>query len=396
MQTAEITEVVCAIDPEKLLKEGLDHNHITTAEKIYMKELKQCKDGESLLRNLFTASLALKTEFIVAARQYLWLPPLKNPACGDAAGAYTCGCEIQLCFGNASCGAENKCLDLNGNHALICHPGVKAQKATIFEKALEKIFRSAGGAPVRQPATYGLLGGYFSKEDLSSLFCGRLSKQEANERKVLAMKYLDVISENPQGARRIEKLNELREEFPAPMVAGNDENNGIIRFDMKLPSYGPVDCPREIWLDHAIVQETSPTYREQTLEFLQASTENNAAESPAFHKAHGTKTRKYGPLISVASRLAEERKLDFSPTFLFPIVSSFGFMNEDMNQVMKFMVDFYRGQLKRARNRADGLTVAVLKGKFKVQLKNSLCFALLRGNALALYNQGMPSVTHPP
>ena len=53
-------------------------------------------------------------------------------------------------------------------------------------------------------------------------------------------------------------------------------------------------------------------------------------------------------------------------------------MNEDMNQVVKFIVDFHRGQLKRIRDRADGLTVAVLKGKFKVQLKNSLCFALLR------------------
>jgi len=71
-------------------------------------------------------------------------------------------------------------------------------------------------------------------------------------------------------------------------------------------------------------------------------------------------------------------------------------MNEDMNQVVKFIVDFHRGQLKRIRDRADGLTVAVLKGKFKVQLKNSLCFALLRGNALAMYNQGMPSVTQPP
>jgi hypothetical protein len=307
-----------------------------------------------------------------------------------------CGCEVQLCFGNDNCGAQSKDLDVIGNHALVCHPGVKAQKATIFEKALEKIFRAAGGAPVRQPATYGLLGGYFSKEDLSRLFCGKLSKEQANERKDLAMKYLDIVSENPQGQLRFDKLNELREEFPEPVASQKDENNAIIRFDLKLPAYGPRDCPRELWLDHAIVQETSPTYREQTLEFLDASADNNAAEGPAFHKAYGAKQRKYAPVISVVNRLAGERKLDFSPTFLFPIISSFGFMNEDMNQVVKFIVDFHRGQSKRIRDRADGLTVAVLKGKFKVQLKNSLCFALLRGNALAMYNQGMPSVTQPP
>ena len=80
--------MICRIDQEKLLKNGLDHAHITDAEKIYMKELQQCKEGESLLRNLFKASLAqfdarlTKTEFIVAARQFLWLPALKNPSCG--------------------------------------------------------------------------------------------------------------------------------------------------------------------------------------------------------------------------------------------------------------------------------------------------------------------------
>lgn len=54
----ELTEVICRIDQEKLLKNGLDHAHITDAEKIYMKEQQQCKEGESLLRNLFKASLA--------------------------------------------------------------------------------------------------------------------------------------------------------------------------------------------------------------------------------------------------------------------------------------------------------------------------------------------------
>ena len=86
------------------------------------------------------------------------------------------------------------------------------------------------------------------------------------------------------------------------MASQKDENNAIIRFDLKLPAYGPRDCPRELWLDHAIVQETSPTYREQTLEFLDASADNNAAEGPAFHKAFGAKQRKYAPLISVVNR----------------------------------------------------------------------------------------------
>jgi hypothetical protein len=86
------------------MKNGLDHVHVTKSEQVYMKELQQCKDGESILSNLFTASLAqfdtrlTKTEFTVVARQFLWLPPLKNPTCGEL----KCGCEVQLCFGTTT------------------------------------------------------------------------------------------------------------------------------------------------------------------------------------------------------------------------------------------------------------------------------------------------------
>ena len=73
-------------------------------------------------------------------------------------------------------------MDGCGNHGLICHPGVKAMRATLLEKALEKCFRRAGGAPVRQPSTYSLLGGHFTKDDLSRLFSGRLNTKQATER----------------------------------------------------------------------------------------------------------------------------------------------------------------------------------------------------------------------
>ena len=38
---------------------------------------------------------------------------------------------------------------------------------------------------------------------------------------------------------------------------------------------------------------------------------------------------------------------------------------------------------------SDGIPDKILKGRFKVQLKNSICFALARGNALSVYNQGV-------
>ena len=52
-------------------------------------------------------------------------------------------------------------------------------KATLLEKALERGFRLAGGKPTPQPAIFGLLGGYFSKDDICRLFEGKLSKEES-------------------------------------------------------------------------------------------------------------------------------------------------------------------------------------------------------------------------
>jgi len=173
----EFTELVCEKEYKKFLKHGLHHCHVTKSEKILLKSLRL--EGESILPSLFTASLAqydvrlTKTEFTVAARQFVWLPPIKNYICDSV--ELECGCQAQVCH-NAKC-ASDPVLDVAGNHGRICHPGVKQQKATIFEKSLDKMFRVAGGVPTRQPSSYNLLGGYFSKEDMSSLFCGNLRWQ---------------------------------------------------------------------------------------------------------------------------------------------------------------------------------------------------------------------------
>ena len=52
-------------------------------------------------------------------------------------------------------------------------------------------------------------------------------------------------------------------------------------------------------------------------------------------REYGGKVRRYKALIDVVNRLAEERKLKFQPTCLYPIVSSLGYMNADMNVLLK-------------------------------------------------------------
>ncbi len=186
----------------------------------------------------------------------------------------------------------------------------------------------------------------------------------------------------------------LRERFPAASHAKDEENgNGVIRFDLKFPSKFP-DKPKEIWLDHAIVQETCTTHAEHTLNYLLDNSVNSLGRSPAFQKTFGAKIRRYACLIDVVKRLMEERKLDSQPQFLCPIVSSLGYVNQDMTKLMKFMNNCFKENFSKTP-RLDGLDLKVLKGRFKVELNNTLCFALVRANALSLCNQGVNGITNP-
>lgn len=216
-----------------------DINH-----KIVVKSLQNSPEGSCLLSRLFTTPLSFrdsrlnKTQFILACRPFLGLPPPKNEDL--VIHRRTCGCEYQIC-GNPSCGGCE--LDSYGNHGLTCHPGIKAQRATLMEKALEKGFRRAGGVPTRQPHTYDLLGGYFTKEDISRLFPGGMDYPRSQRSKQLCMTFLDILRDH-RSTQRAAHLGQLRDfEFP-PARSSQDERADVIRYDLRLPTYDPIDCPR--------------------------------------------------------------------------------------------------------------------------------------------------------
>jgi hypothetical protein len=169
----------------------------------------------------------------------------------------------------------------------------------------------------------------------------------------------------------------------------------MIRFDLRFPLMKPEDNPREVWFDHAIVHESSASYVEDVLKFLQEAAENQPSSSPAFVKMRKKKERHYGSLIAVAERLLAEHKLHFQPKFLFPIVSSFGFFNDDMKQLMRLMQSRFKEAQEDEPERDDGLGQAQVKGRYKVFLRNSICFALVKGLALAANCQGVKGVLHP-
>ena len=70
-------------------------------------------------------------------------------------------------------------------------------------------------------------------------------------------------------------------------------------------------------------------------------------------------------------------------------------MNKDMTKLLKVIVAQFEDTQKTQPHRA-GLRPGFLRGRFKKELKNSVCFALLKGNALAAHNQGTNGVAYPP
>lgn len=168
-----------------------------------------------------------------------------------------------------------------------------------------------------------------------------------------------------------------------------------IRFDLRFPLTKPLDRPREVWFDHAIVHDSAGSYVADVLKFLQAAEANQPESSPAFLKMQGKKARHYSSLIAVTERLLADHKLSFQPKFLFPVISSLGFLNKDMRQLMKVIVDRFKEGQEGEPEREDGVRPSQVKGRFKLHLKHCLCFALVRGLALATNNQGMRGVVRP-
>jgi hypothetical protein len=233
----------------------------------------------------------------------------------------------------------------------------------------------------------------FDTAELAALFPGGLSQEASKIREGFAMEYLTALHQAPSRDRD-DKVARIRGLFPTTRSGtSHSDVHGIIRFDLSLPGTQPADAPRELWLDHAIVHETSDSYRTAVLKHLREH--KKPFLSLPFKKAENEKRGRFGGLIRVAERLAREGYLGFSPFFLFPVVSSLGCVNTDMTKTLKWIGDRYKDSLQSSPEREDGIPKSDLVGKFRLYLERALCFAILRVNALALHSQGRTQVRRP-
>ena len=369
----------------------LAHVHVTNSEKISSLQARK-QPGESVLTQLFKANLSdhesrlTPSEFILSARQFIGLPALKIPR-GEVV-ELKCGCEAQKC---PNTGCEGAIIDPTGNHALMCHKGIAARKATLLERALERTFRHSSGRSERQPKTYRLLGEVVPTQDLAALFPGALTVEETKKNEDLGLELVDAFLMAPS-ARRESVIEEIRTRLPPISESKEEASNNTIRFDLCMAAPFPVDLPRELWLDHAIVQETAESYQEAVISHLEEGKE--VAKSLPFRRMETSKQRRYSALISVAKHLMKVKILDFQPFFLFPVISHLGYLNEDAVKMMKWMSIVLNKTLSTVV-RDDGIPFSTIKARYKQKVQNAMCFGLLRGNAFAMNAVGRVYVNRP-
>lgn len=294
--------------------------HITESEHVRSR-LAFKKQGESVLTQLFTANLSdhearlTKAEFVISARQFLSLPALKIPR-GELV-ELKCGCEDQKCATASCCGTI---VDPAGNHALLSL-GNGCQESDALRASLGTSFSQSRWQTRETTSNHAAPGRCRPGS--------ALNQEETKKNTDLAVELVDAFLMAPN-ARRESVISEVRSRLPELKDDAKAVNN-MLRFDLCMGAAFPADAPKELWLDHAIVHETSESYRTHVIEDLDG--DGDPMKSYPFRRVQETKQRKYRALTATATHLLKQKLLDFQPFFLFPLISALGYLNEDAIKV---------------------------------------------------------------
>jgi len=250
------------------------------------------------------------------------------------------------------------------------------------------VFRKSGGKSDRQPPTSRLLGDVVPKADLAALFTGG-TQEQTKKNGDLALELVDAFM-MPSSALQEAVIAEVRSRLPV-VDEEKKESQNLIRFDLCLGAPFPYDAPQQLWLDHGIVQETAESYQDAVIAYLEGA--EDPTKSTAFRKMELSKQRRFRALMAIANHLHKQHMLDFQPFFLFPVVSALGFLNDDAEKMMKWMSTVLNKCISKTRD--DGIPMGVIKARYKIEVRNAICFGVLRGNALAMHSAGRPYVSRP-
>jgi hypothetical protein len=191
-----------------------------------------------------------------------------------------------------------------------------------------------------------------------------------------------------QSSPRSDRLANLEFKIEEKEEKGVKEKDGlkIIRFDLCLASNVPIDAPKELWMDHAIVQETASSYQDDMVEHLEWRSDLQISCLPE----NRTDEREKVSTSPACSKTSGE-----PPSTRFQAVLSIpcDFLPWMQPKKWSSVRTIFNNHLKLDGPRSDGIPLGVINNRYNTQITNAICFGLLRGKALAMNSQGFTGVS---
>ena len=320
-------------------------------------------------------------------RFYLGLPP---PAVlGNAVADPNFDYPVEKCMSQHGVNVPTS-IDASANHTCSNCPSTyvaRARKHNNFIRVIMLAAKEAGLIAKSEPDSHSLLLGEFSKQD-----CRRLFPKQASKKYKVAFDQLvrafDTVSAPQCTLSKTEKDSLLRQCLDAmPPLAGADAVG--LRIDLSLES---LETGEIKWVDVAGVHTTANSYIEREIEIVfkrrLAMSEHLAQRnprqslkvdlSPTVVEKAKAKSDKYSRLLLVARKQLHEGKRPIMPVFCPFIVSDFGEMGADAENLQEWIISEYRRKCK-AMGTADGIPIEEKVRRFRRQFKMGIQLALASG-----------------
>jgi hypothetical protein len=129
-----------------------------------------------------------------------------------------------------------------------------------------------------------------------SLFPGGLNQEDTKKNGDLALELVDAFMMAPSALKE-SVIEEVRSRLPVVPEDKKTESSNIIRFDLCMAAPFPTDMPRQLWIDHAIVHESSASYQEEVINHLEGG--EFPTSHVAFRRTETSKKRRFRSLIAI-------------------------------------------------------------------------------------------------
>ena len=255
--------------------------------------------------------------------------------------------------------------------------------------------RFAGMVPGLQcdvePKTSDVLLGQFNDAQCRKLFAKAPSKDRVEETKRIADELDAAHALPPGGEDRANALRELESRMEALNNANIKEEKKAVRLDLRLRLGAD-----ELLVDGTIVHSLAKSHRraeakrtwERLLSEVKAVKDKPAA---AIETAEQRKRSTYTPLLYIIKKQVLDGRRMREPVYATAAVTSFGELGPGCTKVQEWLATRYKAHLLTLGERADGLQVKHLVGKFRADLRLSLLMVTARRMAAMQQAAGLPA-----